>query len=62
MIPLMFAVLLFENAIRKLILYFIPIVHVDAGASFVNPALLTLMVVGLALSLWRRDDRQAQSP
>ena len=52
MVPLMFAVLLVENLARKLIAYLIPVEHVNAGAGFVNPALIALMVIGLVLSVW----------
>jgi hypothetical protein len=56
MVPFMFALFLVEHVSRKLILQFRPIVRVgNPPASFINPALLALMVVGLALSLWHRS-------
>jgi hypothetical protein len=62
MVPFMFALLLVEQVSRKLILQFRPIVRVGTPpASFVNLALLALMVVGLALSLWSRGNVQVRN-
>jgi len=55
MTPLMFALLLLSHLGGKLIGQFHPIVRAGAPPAFiVNLVLLTLIVVGLALSLWRR--------
>jgi hypothetical protein len=52
MIPLMFTLLLLEHVGRKLILNFVPLVRAGTPpGSFVNLALLAVMIVGLALSL-----------
>lgn len=55
-VPCMFTLLLFEHVCRKLIFHFMPIVRsgTPPGAA-VNLVLLGLMVVGLTLSLWRRE-------
>ncbi len=56
MVPLMFVLLLLQHLGGRLILHFLPIVRTGAPpASAINLALLTLMIVGLALSLWRRQ-------
>jgi hypothetical protein len=55
MVPLMFALLLLQHAGGRLVGYFHPIVRTGAPPAFiVNFVLLTLMIVGLASSLWRR--------
>lgn len=55
LVSLMFVMLLLEFLARKLILHVLPIVTTGTPPGvFVNLALLTLMVAGLALSLWRR--------
>jgi hypothetical protein len=55
MVPLMFALLLLSHLGGKLILEFHPIVRTGAPpASIINLMQLMLIVVGLALSLWRR--------
>lgn len=57
-IPLMFALLALEYIGRSLALYFVPIARTGtAGGLIVNRVLFALMLVGLALSLWRRRDR-----
>jgi hypothetical protein len=57
MVPFMFALFLVEHVSRKLILQFRPIVRTgNPPASAINLALLALMVVGLALSLWSRGN------
>jgi hypothetical protein len=59
MVPLMFALLLLEYAARKLILYLMPIAKTGASPGWVvNLVLLTLMLAGLALSLWSRERPQ----
>ena len=58
MIPFVFALFLFEHLARKSILRLHPIVRTgNPPASFINLALLALMIVGLALSLWHRTRR-----
>jgi hypothetical protein len=55
MIPFMFALLLLQHLGGRLILHFMPIVRTGTPpASVINLVLLTLMIVGLGLSLWRR--------
>ena len=55
MVPLMFALLLLQHAGGRLVGYFHPIVRTGAPPAFiVNLVLLTSIIVGLALSLWRR--------
>ncbi len=61
MIPFMFALLLLEHLSRRLIINLMPIVRSGTPpGSYVNLILLGLMIVGLALSLWSRDNLQAQ--
>ena len=61
MVPFIFALFLFEQLSRKLILQFRPIVRTgNPPASAINLALLALMVVGLALSLWSRGNVQVR--
>lgn len=53
LIPFMFSFLLVEHLGRKLILQFISIASTGTPpGSFVNLALLAVMIAGLALSLW----------
>lgn len=55
MVPLMFGLLLLSHLGGRVIGQFHPIVRTGAPpASIINLTLLTLIVVGLALSLWRR--------
>jgi hypothetical protein len=57
-VPFMFTLLLIELLSRKLIGRFIPTVSsATAPAPYVNLTLLTLMVAGLALSLWPRKQK-----
>ena len=59
LVPCMFTLLLLEHLGRKLILQVLPIVTTGKPPGFfVNLVLLALMVVGLALSLWSRDNPQ----
>jgi hypothetical protein len=63
MVPLMFALFLLEHLSRRLILQVMPIAKVGTPpGGFVNLGLLTLMIVGLILSLWNRDWIQASKP
>jgi hypothetical protein len=56
MVPLIFVVLLLEQLGRKLILMFLPLAPVGSSPAFsVNIALIGLMVIGLALSLWESN-------
>jgi hypothetical protein len=55
MIPFMFALLALQHLSGRLISYFHPLVRTGAPpATVVNLTLLTLMIVGFGLSLWRR--------
>jgi hypothetical protein len=55
MVPLMFALLLLEHLGRRAILHAMPIARSGASpGSYVNVGLLTLIVVGLTISLMRR--------
>ncbi len=61
LVPFMFALLLVEYLVRRLILLFLPIPRIGTPpGSFVNLGLFVLMAVGLALSLWRRDNPQTR--
>ncbi len=56
LVPLFFVFLTLEQLARKLILSFIPIARTGTPPGFyVNLGLLTVMIVGLALSLGRRQ-------
>jgi hypothetical protein len=62
-IPLMFGVLLLNDLGKYVVLHFLPIARVGAPPGpAVNLVLLSLTVVGLALSLRQRNARVAQSP
>ena len=55
MVPLMFVLLLLQHLGGRLIGQFHPLVRTGAPpASAINLTLLTVMIVGFALSLWRR--------
>jgi hypothetical protein len=55
MVPLLFALLLLEHLGRKLIFHLMPVATTGTPPGFfINLALLALMLVGLALSLWPR--------
>ena len=57
MVPLMFVLLLLQHLGGRVIGQFHPIVRTGAPpAAAINAVLLTVMIVGFALSLWRRDD------
>lgn len=56
LIPFMFALLLLQHLTRQLIHQFVPIPRTGTPpASVISLVLLGLMVVGLALSLWNRN-------
>jgi hypothetical protein len=58
MIPLMFALFLFEHVVRRLILLTKPIARVGAPPGlYINLALLAVMAVGLVLSLFAIEER-----
>ncbi len=60
-VPLMFTLLLVEHLGRKLILQIIPIAKTGMSHGFaINLVLVVVMIVGLALSLWSRNNAQAQ--
>ena len=52
MVPLVYVLLLVELVGRKLILIAMPIAKVSSPSFPINTALITLLVIGLALSLW----------
>ena len=55
MVPYLFALLLLQHLGGRVILEYIPLVRVGAPPAFaVNLIQLTLLIVGLGLSLWRR--------
>ena len=55
MVPFLFTLLLLQHLGGRLILQFIPLVRTGAPPAFVvNLIQLTLLVLGLGLSLWRR--------
>ena len=56
LIPLLFVLFLLEHLSKTVILYFRPIERIGAPpASIINLILLSLLVIGLGLSLWSRD-------
>ena len=62
LVPFMFLFLLLEFLGRKLVLQFIPIARTGTPpGSFVNLALLAVMIVGLALSLWNQNRVESQA-
>ena len=61
MVPLMFVLFLVEFLSRRVVFEVLPIQRTGTPPAFyVNLALLAVMVVGLALSLWNQNDPQAQ--
>lgn len=61
LVPFMFVVLLLEHLSRRLLFQVMPIAKTGTPPGFyVNLIFLALMIVGLALSLRRRDRRQAE--
>jgi hypothetical protein len=60
-VPFMFAFLLLENLSRKLLLQFVSMVRTGTPPGFyLNLGLLTLMIVGLALSLRSQSNLRVQ--
>ena len=61
MVPLMFAFLLLEHLGRRLVLQFLPISRTGTSpGSAINLVLLTVTIVGLALSLWNAERHRAR--
>ena len=61
LIPFMFLLLLVEHLARKAVLWWKPISRIGTPpGSYINLALVALMVIGLALSLWKRADSALQ--
>jgi putative Mn2+ efflux pump MntP len=57
LVPVMFAFLLLEHLGKRLVVRMLPIERIGAPpASVINLALFTLMAVGLALSVWSRNE------
>jgi len=57
MVPFMFALLLLEHIARRWVLLWKPIATTGAHpGSYINLVLIALMIVGLALSLWKGVD------
>lgn len=55
LVPFMLTVLLLEHLSRRLVFHVMPIVRTGTPPGiFVNLGLVTMMVVGLALSVWNR--------
>jgi hypothetical protein len=62
LIPFMFALFLVQQLSRKLIFEFLPIARTGTPpGSAINLVILSVMIVGLALSLWRRDNPEPVS-
>ena len=58
-IPFMFVVLMLNYLAGQLILQFVPLVRTGTPPGpIVNLAMFALMIVGLALSLWKRGDQK----
>jgi hypothetical protein len=59
LVPFMFALLLLEHLLRRLIFFVLPMPRIGEPPGFViNLALVAVMIVGLGLSLWNRDRSQ----
>lgn len=57
LVPFFFALFLAEHLIRRVILRLIPIERTgNPPATIVNMALIAVMMIGLALSLWKKID------
>jgi hypothetical protein len=62
-IPLMLALFSMEYVARSLALVFLPVERTGtAGGLVVNRVLFVLMLIGLAMSLWRRRDAAVMQP
>ena len=55
-IPFMFGLFLLNYLAVQILVRFLPIVRTDAPASIVTRTLIGLTLVGLGLSLWKRED------
>jgi hypothetical protein len=61
LVPLAFGLLLLEHLGKRLILHFLPIARVGRPpGTAINLVILALIVVGLALSLWKRSGSAAR--
>ena len=61
LVPFMFVLLVVEELARRWILHVKPIATTGTHpGTYINLALMALMIVGLALSLWRRTDLPLQ--
>jgi hypothetical protein len=61
LLPFMFVLLLLEHLGSRLILQVMPIARIGAPpGSAINLVLLAVMILGLALALWKQDHLQAQ--
>jgi hypothetical protein len=61
LVPLVFLLLLLEQLGRKWILLAMPIAQVGAPPAFgINVVILTVMVIGLALSMWSKNKQSAE--
>lgn len=62
LVPFMFALLLFEHAVRRVIFVVLPMPRLGSPQGFwINMGLLGLMAVGLILSLWQRGSQKPLS-
>jgi hypothetical protein len=62
LIPFMFTLLLLQQLSRQLVLQFLPIARTGTPpGSAINVVILIVMIAGLALSLWRRDNPEPVS-
>lgn len=59
LVPLMFAVLLFEQLGRMGLRFYWPIERLAAPGVMINAVLTVVMLIGLALSLWHRGALRA---
>lgn len=63
MVPLLFTLLLVEHLGRKAIVHYLPVTTTGSPpAPVINLTLLTVLLVGLALSLWSRASKGEQRP
>ena len=61
MVSFMFAFFLLQHVGGRLIAHFLPVARTGTSPGpYVNLALIAVTIVGLTLSLWRRNDRLAE--